>query len=188
MMGLNKTDESKKRAKQYLFKYLVDKKRKSGDWKKKFGGIEDEIGVHRSLLYFWYKGERNIADEYYEPLSMFFNIHISAWEECREEYFSFDDNGEIVQASTDEASHFFTDLEKYKFGSGRDYDYKKDKILEDLHNIIYKEIPDIEGLVSKPSDFREGLEESIYDYIAKIVISDKLKHINEVIKGDRSHK
>lgn len=182
MMGLNKIDESKKRAKQYLFMYLIDRKRKANEFKRsKWGNLMYAVNVSHTVPPRWYTGERNISHEYYEPLSMFFNIHISAWEECREEYFSFDDNGEIVQASTDEASHFFTDLEKYKFGSGRDYNYKKDKILEDLYNIIYKEIPDIEGLVSKPSDFREGLEESIYDYIAKIVISDKLKHINEVI-------
>lgn len=195
MRKSSKKTEPVKTAQQYLFKYLVDKKRKSGDWKKEFGGIEDEIGINRSLLYLWYKGERNIRDEYYDVLSKIFDTYVSIWRDVKEEYFIY--NGEkepIEEAHTLGAFFFFTELGKYKFNSLHDYNHKKRKILEALHNIIFKDIPEIEGLAYKPLDFREekiferltktkpgdilstpkGLEYLIYDSIVELISSGKI--------------
>ncbi len=197
MRKSSKKNEPVKTAQQYLFKYLVDKKRKSGDWKKEFGGIEDEIGINRSLLYLWYKGERNIRDEYYDVLSKIFDTYVSIWRDVKEEYFIYNGWKEpIEEAHTLGALHFFTELGKYKFNSLHDCNYKKDKILDALYNIIYKEIPEIEGLAYKPLEFRKekifkkllkkltkpgdvlippnNLEYLIYDSIVELIRSGKI--------------
>lgn len=194
MGRLKKIDESKKRARQYLFMYLVDRKRESGEWKKsKWGNIKDVANVAHTVPPRWYSGERNITDQFYEPLSKIFDVYVSIWRDVKEEYFIY--NGEkepIEEAHTLGALHFFTELGKYKFNSLHDCDYKKRKILEALHNIIFKEIPEIEGLAYKPLEFRKekifekltkpgdilippnDLEYLIYDSIVELIRSGKI--------------
>lgn len=162
MGRLKKIDESKKRARQYLFMYLVDRKRESGEWKKsKWGNIKDVAHVAHTVPPRWYSGERNITDQFYEPLSKIFDVYVSVWRDVKEEYFIY--NGEdkpIEEANTLDAIYFFGELGKYKFSSLHDYYYKRKKILETLHDIIFKEIPENEGLIYKPLDFRDS--ESIF--------------------------
>ncbi len=188
MGRLKKIDESKKRARQYLFMYLVDRKRESGEWKKsKWGNIKDVANVAHTVPPRWYSGERNITDQFYEPLSKIFDVYVSIWRDVKEEYFIY--NGEdkpIEEAESFEAIAFFTDLGKYEFSEVHEYYHRRKKITEALHTLIYESIPRNEGMIHKddyyqwPEPRHEGvtcpfpLEDIIYRSIVNLIKTGEL--------------